>query len=337
MLQMHNRPIVLVLAIFGCLGAACGFAGCGAPPSPWEGVPGGAKHVLVSFPPLYCFTRSVAGPDAKVLCLLTTVGPHDYQPTAADALKVRKADLFLVNGLGLDDFITRLVDSSGNTRVKVVRVAEAIPEKELLAMDEEDEHDHKDKHAHQEAHGHSHGEHDPHVWLGLPQAVVMVNHIRDELIAIDPEHKSGYTRRAADYVQELQKLLEQGRKELEGKKNRRLITTHESLGYFARAFNLQIVGAIQVRAGVEPDAGKLKTLADLAKRDQVHVIAVEPQYMQARTGANALIREIGPQGKQVEVIEIDPLETIPHAADLHEGTYVSKIKANIDALAKALP
>jgi ABC-type Zn uptake system ZnuABC Zn-binding protein ZnuA len=324
------------LTVICIAGVGWASSGCGAPASPWEEVPGGRKHVLVSFPPLFCFTKSVAGPDAKVLCLLTTVGPHDYQPTAADALKVRKADLFLVNGLELDDFVIKLVDSSGNAKVKVDRVAEAIPEKQRLAIGE-DEHDDKEKHAHKQGHGHAHGESDPHVWLGLPEAVVMVNHIRDELIAIDPEHKTGYTERAAAYTAELNKLLEEGRKELAGKKNRRLISTHESLGYFARAFDLQNIGAIQVRAGVEPDAGKLKTLADLAKKDQVRVIAVEPQYMQARTGANALIREMGPQGKEVQIIEIDPLETVPSAADLDAGTYARKMKANLDALAKALP
>src|SRR5207253_725367 len=128
-----------------------------------------------------------------------------------------------------------------------------------------------------------------------------------------------------------------GRKELAGKKNRRLISTHESLGYFARAFQLQIVGAIQVRAGVEPDAAKLKTLADLARKDEVRVIAVEPQFAQARNGANALVREMGALGKEARIIEIDPLETVPNPAELDAGTYVRKMKANIDNLAKALP
>jgi zinc transport system substrate-binding protein len=315
-------------------------SGCGAPRSDWENVPGGPKHVLVSFPPLYCFAKSVAGPDAKVLSLLTTVGPHDYQPTAADALKVRRADLFFINGLGLDEFVSKLVNSSGNRGLSVVEVGEAIPEKQLLKIDE-DEHDHGHGHDHKAGDSHDHhGEHDPHVWLGLPEAVIMVNCIRDNLCRIDPDHTEGYTQRAATYVKELEDLKKYGEKELGSKKNPRFIATHDSLRYFARSFDikpkLEIVGNIQVRAGIGVDAAQLKSLAKLAKEHDVRVIAVEPQYVQAQTEADALKREMGAQGAEVRIIEIDPLETVPKVEDLDAGTYIRKMKANIDALAKAL-
>jgi ABC-type Zn uptake system ZnuABC Zn-binding protein ZnuA len=308
--------------------------GCGAPRSPWNDVQGGSKHVLVSFTPLYCFTKSVAGPDAKVLSLLTTVGPHDYQPSAADALTVRRADLFFINGLGLDEFVKKLVNNSGNRGLSIVEVGEAIPEKQLLNIDE-DEHNHKAGEGH-----HHHGEHDPHVWLGLPEAVKMVNCIRDNLCRIDPDHEKGYTDRAKDYVKELEDLRKYGEKELGSKKNPRFIATHDSLRYFARSFDikprLEIVGNIQVRAGVSTDAAQLKELAALAKEKDVRVIAIEPQYVQADTEAKALIREMGPQGTEARIIEIDPLETVPHIEDLDGGYYIRKMKANIDALAKAL-
>jgi len=333
---MNKRQAVCSCAIVAvALGVAFLTSSCNAPQSAWDAVPGGPKHVLVSFPPLYCFTKSVAGPDAKVLSLLTTVGPHDYQPTAADALKVRKADLFLIHGLELDNFVTKLINSSGNPNVKVVKVGEAVPEKELLAIDEEDEHDHKADAGH-----HHEGKHDPHVWLGLPEAVHMVNRIRDELIAIDPEHKAGYTQRAAAYVKELEDLREYGRKVLGAKKNPKLIATHDSLRYFARSFapqaKLEIVGNIQVRAGVPPDAAQLKDLAARARKDDVRVIAVEPQFVQAPAEAVALIREMGPQGDKVQVIVIDPFETVPAVEDLDAGRYVRTMKVNIEALEKAL-
>ena len=332
---MYKRQ-VLRLAVMASVALSCVFwaGGCGAPQSAWDNVPGGPKHVLVSFTPLYCFAKSVAGPDAKVLSLLTTVGPHDYQPTAADALKVRRADLFFINGLELDEFVKKLVNSSGNRGLSIVEVGEAVPEKQLLAIDE-DEHDHKPGEGH-----HHHGEHDPHVWLGLPEAVIMVECIRDNLCRIDPDHTDGYTKRAADYVKELEDLRKYGEKELGSKKNPRFIATHDSLRYFARSFNikpkLEIVGNIQVRAGVGVDAAQLKALAMLARENDIRVIAIEPQFVQAPTEAEALKREMGPQGADVHVIEIDPLETVPRADELDAGTYIKKMKANIDALAKAL-
>jgi zinc transport system substrate-binding protein len=330
---MYKRQVLCQGAIAGVALGLFWAGGCGAPESPWESLPGGAKHVLVSFPPLYCFAKNVAGPDAKVLSLLSTVGPHDYQPTAADALKVRKADLFLINGLGLDEFITKLINSSGNRGISVVEVGDAIPEKQRIAI-HEDEHDHKP------GEGHQHGEHDPHVWLGLPEAVIMVNCIRDNLSHIDPDHKDGYAQRAAAYVKELEDLRKYGEKVLGSKKNPRFIATHDSLRYFARSFDmkprLEIVGNIQVRAGVPTDAAQLKALATLARENDIRVIAVEPQYVQAQTEAEALMREMGPRGADVRIIEIDPFETVPSVADLDAGTYVRKMKDNIDALAKAL-
>jgi zinc transport system substrate-binding protein len=333
--MIHRKKASLFAGLAGALALAYLSSGCSASKPIWDDVPGGNKRVLVSFPPLYCFVKSVAGPDAKVLSLLSTVGPHDYQPNAADSLKVRKADLFFINGLGLDEFVTKLVNSSGNRTIKVVEVGEAIPDKQLLAVaEEEPEHKGaKDEH-------HHHGDHDPHVWLGLPEAVIMVQRIRDELIGIDPEHKDGYTKRADNYIKELEGLREHGRKVLADKKNPRLIATHDSLRYFARSFQpeakLEIVGNIQINPGLAPDAAKLKELTAVAKKFNIRVLAVEPQYAQAPIAAETLIREMGPVGKEIQIIENDPLETVPAAADLDEGVYVRKMKSNIDTLAKAL-
>src|SRR5262249_16915699 len=122
----------------------------------------GKKRVLVSFPPLYAFAKNVAGDDADVRCLLTTQGPHDFSPTSNDVRIARKADLLLINGLGLDDWVTKMLK---NGQGKVVEVAETVPAEQLKHSAETEKHD---------GHDHKHGDHDPHVWLGPPQAKVMV-------------------------------------------------------------------------------------------------------------------------------------------------------------------
>src|SRR5437899_12042691 len=114
------------LVSFSVLAAILAFGGCGKASDPWETVAGpkDGKKVLVSFPPLYCFAKSVAGDNAKVLCLLSNAGPHDYEPSSYDALKARGADLILINGLDLDGFISKIVNSSGNRKAPLVKVAE---------------------------------------------------------------------------------------------------------------------------------------------------------------------------------------------------------------------
>src|SRR5688572_25433125 len=123
--------------------ALFGLGGCSAGGDPWAERPG--PKVLAFFPPLYSLAAAVAGDDAQVLSLLTTKGPHDYEPRPADARKLRRADLFLVNGLELDDpMVTKLADTCGNANLRVVKLGERVPKDRLLEAGLCTHHDHGD-------------------------------------------------------------------------------------------------------------------------------------------------------------------------------------------------
>src|SRR3954454_17736374 len=102
---MKRRIPAHLLLVAACLTpfALFAFFGCSKARDPWASAAPGHKRVLASFAPLYCFAVNVAGEHATVLCLTTAEGPHDYRATHTDALKVAGADLYLHNGLGLDD------------------------------------------------------------------------------------------------------------------------------------------------------------------------------------------------------------------------------------------
>jgi ABC-type Zn uptake system ZnuABC Zn-binding protein ZnuA len=306
-----------------------GIAGC-TRPRIWEALPGGSLKVLASFPPLYCFAKNVAGDHAKVYSMLQTEGPHGFEPTPNKALLAREADVFFYNGLTLDDFVTRIVNASGNRKLAADAVAEALPKDMLLKMAEQDHgHAHGDGHHH-----HHHGEFDPHTWLGIPQAVKMVEQISGTLQKADPAHKEDYAARAKKYIAEIEALESLGKDRLADKKNRKLVTMHESLGYFAKSFDLDIVGSIQQSPNVEPDARTLTKLVKLCKEKDVRVIAIEPQFKAG--AANTLKRELERNGVKATLIEIDPMETV-EPGKLDEGFYVRTMKRNIDNLAKGLP
>lgn len=312
-----------VLAVPICVG------GCGTAPDPWKDVEGGPLKVLVSFPPLYSFAKSVAGPDAAVLSLLTDVGPHDHKPTVDDAIVGQNANLFLINGLELDDLVTKGVRGN-NQDLAVIKLAEAIPAEKRLKVKEDPHHKHNGDCC-------AHGEFDPHAWLGIDEAIVMVNHIRDVLQKKDPQHHDGYQERAAKYVKELEALREYGKKALAGKSNRKLVTNHNSFRYFARSFGLEVVGCIQAQPGVPPDVAKLNEIIRLCQQDPaypVRLIAVEPQYK--RSGATQLQEQLASRDFKAEIVELDPLETAARA-ELDAGFYIRKMRANIDTLAKHLP
>jgi zinc transport system substrate-binding protein len=306
-----------------------GFLGCSSAVDPWENVEGGSLKVLVSFPPLYSFTKSVAGPDAKVLCLLTDVGPHDHKPTAADAIAVRHADLMLINGLELDDTVTKVVKNA-QPNLQVVKVAEAIPPASRFKVQDDPHHKHTGDCC-------AHGEYDPHVWLGIDEAIIMVRQIRDRLQVKDPAHHSGYQERADAYVKELEALRSYGQKAFKDKSNRKLITNHNSFRYFAKTFGLEVVGCIQAQPGVEADRAKMVEMINLCRTDPkqpVQVIAVEPQYK--RSAAETLQQQLRNELPKLTIIELDPIETAPRAG-LDAGHYVRQMTANIDILAKNLP
>src|SRR5262245_22954591 len=81
--------------------------GCTGGRDPWADRPG--PKVIAYFPPLYSLATSIAGDDAQVMSLITHVGPHHFEPTARDALALRRADLFLTIGLGLEDSVAKRI------------------------------------------------------------------------------------------------------------------------------------------------------------------------------------------------------------------------------------
>ena len=186
---------------------------------------------------------------------------------------------------------------------------------------------------------HKHGTYDPHLWLGPRQAMAMTKIIAAELVKIDPANKKGYECAQDQFIEELKKLEAYGKNAFQGKKHKNVVTMHESLGYFAEAFGLKIVGAIQARPGMDPDASNLAKLRKLSKEQEVRLFAVEPQYSQrqAETLQNSLKRD----GIDVRIVLIDPLETAPipegRRFNPDPGFYLKMMRENIDTLARAMP
>lgn len=320
MLSRRHAITYLALALVAPL--VLGFTGCSRAKDPWDKVEGGKLKVLVSFPPLYCFTKAVAGNDARVLSLLAPTGPHEHQATADDAHLAAGADLILINGLGLDEFVIGAVNNSGNRKAKPFEVAEALPKSELLHLGE-----HGHGHGHE---GHNHGEWDPHVWLGVPQAILMVKEIAVQLKKADPDHASGYDERAAAYVKELEKLQDEGTKLFAGKNNKKLIATHDALGYFCKSFGLELEGSIMPRPGIEADGAQMAKLQELCKDKNIRLIAIEPQY--PKGAAETLQRGLRSKGHNIDIVTVDPLETADRK-NLRPEYYLEVMRANVKNLA----
>ena len=337
MAKRHRVAACLIVAV---MALASWISGCSRSTPVWNNR-GGPPRVVVTIPALDNFVRNVGGEHVAVVCLCTTQGPHHYQYDAEDAMLLRQADLFFAIGLKLDDkFADPIQNESHNAHLQYVKLGERLQSKKLLLPTRE-EHEHgKEADEHEHGHEHEHGEYDPHVWLGIAQAKAMVEIIRDELKKVDPNPKNAadYDTNADSYNKKLDKLHADGKKQLEDKKNRKIIAFHESLGYFAKSFGLDIVDVIEITPGSEAAQPHLVKLAKKCKDENIHIIAVEPQYPQ-ETSAK-LLKD---HNKDIEFVVVDPLETA-HKNDLKEDGkelkkpdwYDKKMRQNLDNLAKAL-
>ena len=308
------------------------FAGCRpTAKGQWPDKPG--PKVAVSFAPLYSFTANVTGERGNVKSVLSTQGPHHADTSIQERALLEEADLFVFNGLGLDDaFAEKLKSSTSNKKLKMLDLGKKLEDDKethglLLGPD-----GHGCEH---EGHEHAHHDHDPHMWLSPVIAGKMVEEIRFALRGLEPDRKDEYDSNAAAYQAKLKALLDNGRAMLKGKTQRSFVTAHGSMQYFAKDFGLTIAGSLQARAGEEPSPTELKKLIEKCLKEKVTVIAVEPQY--ATHASPKLLKEALEAGglKDVAIVEVDPLETVT-PAEMTPDWYERKMRMNLENLAKVL-
>lgn len=328
---MKWRGRTMLACVLAATMALAGLS-CGSIKDGWEDK-AGPPRVVASFPPLACFVKNVGGDRAGVICLCTGTGPHDYQFNIRDSVLLKRADVFFANGLGLDDhFADKMTANGSNARLRYVKLADKLP---ANLRKKGEEHDHAEEgHAHD--HDHHHGLYDPHVWLGIPQAINMVEQIRDGLKDVDKAHAGDYDRNATAYIVKLKKLHTEGKATLK-KLKAPVITFHESMGYFAGSFGLNVIGSIEPTPGEQPSPRELAKLARQCANEARVIITVEPQYPEtAAATLKKSLENVGDKNKKVYLVEIDPLETCDEGGP-DADWYTDKMKANLDKLAKYAP
>jgi ABC-type Zn uptake system ZnuABC Zn-binding protein ZnuA len=327
---MNTRRRTVALLFLASFAGAAGLSGCARDADPWEGKPG-PPRVVVSFPPLYSFVKTVGGKHVGAISLCTTTGPHQYKYNPADTACLKGADLLFSNGLALDDrFTDRLQINCGNARLRHVKLGEHLKSSLLLDFP-------KGERREQGEEEDEHGLYDPHVWLGIDQARAMVEQIRDELVKADEAHTKDYEENAEKYLKKLDKLHKGFAKELADKKNKKIVTFHDSLRYFARSFGLEIAQSFETGPGDDPAAKRMTELVDLCLKDKPAAIAVEPQYA-TTPSAEVLLRELQNKKAKTRLVEIDPLETATREElESSDDWYFFKMRENLRTLVKQLP
>lgn len=269
-------------------------------------------RVLTSFLPMYCFAANVAGDKAEVENLLpATVGPHDYQFTPQDRRKLSKANLIVVNGLGLESWLDRAIESSGG-HVVVVEAAAGL-EKELI------------REGNAEANSHHDSAFNPHIWLDPQLACHAVTNILHALQKADPVNAAFYANNAAAYVARLNKLDAELQQGVTGVRDTYFVTYHNAFPYFIRRYQLKLAGVMEETPEVDPSPRYLSQLTRTVRDKKARAIFVEPQFSSAL--AEQLAKDLN-----IRLAELNTMETGKFTTSAYEDI----MRGNLRALQEAL-
>ncbi|MDB5362200.1 MAG: hypothetical protein JWO51_3497 [Rhodospirillales bacterium] len=206
--------------------------------------------------------RNVGGDKVDVKTLVGLDGDaHTYEPTPSDAKAISTARLVVINGLGLEGWLTRLMGSAKFSGTRVTATEGIAP----LTMQEAEG-------------GKSKTVIDPHAWQSLANGRIYVANIAKGLIAADPANAAFYRDNAANYANQLSALETKIRAELADvpAAKRRVITTHDAFQYYGKAYGIAFIAPIGLSTeDGEPSAGDVAKLERQIKREKLHALFLE--------------------------------------------------------------
>jgi zinc/manganese transport system substrate-binding protein len=263
-------------------------------------------NVVASFSILADFVKNVGGDKVD---LATLVGPnsdvHVYAPAPSDAKRVADAKLLIINGLGLEGWLPRLVQSSGSKAAIVTASNGIAPLK--------------------------HGpEADPHAWQSVANAKIYVANVRDALAAADPGDAAAFHANADRYLAELDALDAEVRAAVARipPERRKVISTHNAFGYFAAAYGIAFIAPSGVSTENEPSARDIAAIITQIRTEKIPAVFLE------NISDDRLIRRVAAEtgAKVGGALYSDSLTGEKGPAP----TYIDLVRHNIKALTSAL-
>jgi zinc transport system substrate-binding protein len=273
---------------------------------------------VVTFLPMYWFTKAVAGDAAEVEILIPPgTEVHEYQATPENIKAIATANVLVKNGLGLEEFLEDTVKNAQNPKLQQVEASKGIKAlneiSPVVKAVEGKNHDHD----------HDHAAGNPHVWLDPVLAKQQVTNIRDGLIAADPGNKATYEANAAAYIKQLEDLHNNFVTQLQKTPNCTFVTFHDAYPYLAQRYNLKQVAVVEV-----PED-------QLAPSDVQKVVNTVKKYK-----VKALFNESGTDNKLLASLSKDLNLTLREINSLENGdkdpqSYFTAMNTNLEALQSA--
>ena len=285
---MNNKPrfkfaiLMLSLVLVACSG---GSAEAGCPE-----IDNREINVVATTPMIGEFVSQVGGDNINLTVLMPPeADPHTYDPAPQDAGKIADADLVFYTGLKYEPAaLIKLLENSACSAEVLAEVGENVFPIEFKEgghddhdVHDEEGHDDHDEEGHDDHAGHDHGAYDPHFWFDPNRVAYAAEYIESKLVEFDPSNASDYEAAGKAYVTELKGLVGQVSELISTipSQNRKLITTHESLGYLEAKFGLEVLSTIipSLDSANEISPSQLVGVIDLIEDNNVKVIFIEAE------------------------------------------------------------
>lgn len=302
-----RKHVALLLIAILLAGIAVFVSACQGqtPPAQKETAADKPLTIVTSFYPIYIETINITKdiPGVRVINMAqpTTGCLHDYQFTPDNLKTLSEAQIFVINGAGMENFMDKVVGQL--PELKVIESSKDIP---LIKSDGEEDAN-------------------PHVWVSISNAIQQTKNIGSQIAALDPAHADQYNANTETYVVKLEELKTRMHQSLDTVENRNIITFHEAFPYFAREFNLNIAAVIEREPGSEPSAAELADTIDIIKKSGINALFTEPQY--SASAAETIANETG-----AKVFNLDPVVSGPMEVD----AYLKITESNMKTLQEAL-
>jgi ABC-type Zn uptake system ZnuABC Zn-binding protein ZnuA len=298
---------LIILISITLLAAAC------SPAS----VESGKPSVLATTTIIGDVAAQIGGEHIDVVVLLPPDSdPHSYQLTPQDLVAMEEAQLVLVNGFGLEEFLGDLIEDNIN-QDKIVVVSEGITP---IIFGEEKDSDHE----------HDHEEFDPHVWMAPMNVAVWAENIAAALAEIDPAHTADFAANTQAYKQELTDLDDWATEQFSSvpEDRRLLVSDHETFNYLAQAYDLEVVGALTGFSSLaESSAQELAAL-----EDAINDLGVPAIFVSTTVPPGLADRVAEDTGVQVVRVHTGSLSDEEGSA----VTYLEMMRSTISLMANAL-
>ncbi len=258
--------------------------------------------VVASIGPLGDFARHVGGDRVDVHVLVPPgASPHTYEPTPTQLKLLNRADVLVLNGVGLEFWASKILGTLDNPHLRVVIASEG-----LYVVEG----------------GAEHGG-NPHLWLDVINATHYVARIRDAFVVADPAGKEEYLHRGAEYIEDLKALDKEILLTVQQFPNKKFIAFHPAWVYFARRYGLEQAAVVKHTPGKEPSPAEIAHIVQVAQEIGAKVIFAEPQF--SPKAAQVIAEESG-----IRVLFLDPLGEPPNY------DYIATMRKNLKELKRGV-